>query len=183
MSDEQSPFDDIMRSPFDPAPGETSGAGRWFSWQLVVAVAIGALAVIGGYAIASRSDTAAGPSTTTTVVTTTAAPTTTSAAAAGPVDFPPGFVAVDEAIGIKPEYIVDAGDRLIVSFTSVTRRGFENPAGFQGGDWVLQTAAGDELTAAGHRREPGGSRELLGAIPQERRGDPGASVPREQMGD
>jgi hypothetical protein len=153
MSDDRSSFDELLRSPFAPAPGDPAGPGHRFSWQLVATIAVGALAIIVGYVVTGGEGTAVGATTTTTVVTTTQAPSTT-VATEGPVDFPPGFVEVSDMIAIKPEYIIDTGDQLIVSFTTASRRGFEDAGGFYGGDWVLETAAGDELTAAGITSSP-----------------------------
>jgi hypothetical protein len=155
MTEEQAPFDDLLRSPFDPAPGEARSPLRRISWELVAGIAVGALAVIGGYSVASGdSTTAVTTTTTTTSATTTAGPSTTVVSGDAEVAFPPGFLAVTDMIGIKPEYIIDTGDQLIVSFTTASRRGFEDAVGFYGGDWVLETAAGGELTAAGVTSSP-----------------------------
>ena len=37
--------------------------------------------------------------------------------------------------------MIDVGEQLIIAFTTATRRGFEGTGGFQGGDWLLETAA------------------------------------------
>jgi len=150
MTDEKAPFDDLLRSPFDPAPGEVRPPMRRATWELVAGIAVGALAIIGGYSVASGDTTTVeATTTTTTIATTTEAPSTTVVSGETGVAFPPGFVVVNDMKAIKPEYIIDTGDQLIVSFTTANRRGFEDAAGFYGGDWVLETAADDELTAAG----------------------------------
>ncbi len=154
MTDEQAPFDDLLRSPFDPAPGEVRPPMRRVPWELVAGIAIGALAIIGGYLVASGDTTTAETTTTTSIATTTEAPSTTVVSGETDVAFPPGFVEVNDMMGIKPEYIIDTGDQLIVSFITASRRGFEDAAGFYGGDWVLETAAGEELTAAGVTTSP-----------------------------
>ena len=150
MSDEPSSLDDLLQSPFDPPRANSSDDQLRDWWPIVAGIAIGALAVLAGYLISSGDNSAAiETSASTTVATTTAAPATTSATGDTPVDFPAGFVEVTDMVGIKPEYMVDAGDQLVIAFTSATRRGFEAVAGFDGGDWVLETSAGEELTASG----------------------------------
>ena len=150
MSDEQSPFDELLRSPWAPTPGEPGGKGRRAPWSLVAGIAIGALAVIGGYAVASGGDaTSAGTTTTTTEVVLTSTPSTGLPVSEVPVDFPEGFVPVSDMTAVKPEYMVDTGDQLIIAFTTATRRGLTSSGGFDGGDWVLTTATGAELTSSG----------------------------------
>ena len=151
MSDERSPLDDLLRSPFDPPKDQPAQSLRADWWPIVAGVAIGALAVLGGYLVASGGDTTTAEisAATTTTTTTTDAPATTVAPSEGPISFPEGFVEVTDMVGIKPEYIVDSGDQLVVAFTSATRRGFEVFEDFDGGDWVLETSTGDELAASG----------------------------------
>lgn len=150
MSGDHPSLDGLLQSPFDPLPSESSGGPGQAWWPIVAGVAIGALAVLAGYLLTSGdSSAAATTSTSTTTTSTTSGPTTTVAPAETPVAFPAGFVEVTEMIGIKPEYIIDAGDQLVVAFTSATRRGFESTEGFDGGDWILETSAGEELTASG----------------------------------
>jgi len=149
MSDEQSPFDELLRSPWAPTPGEPGGKGRRAPWSLVAGIAIGALAVIGGYAVASGGDATSAATTTTTEVVLTSTPSTGLPVSEVPVDFPEGFAQVDDMTAIKPEYMVDTGDQLIIAFTTATRRGLTSSGGFDGGDWVLTTAGGDELTSSG----------------------------------
>lgn len=148
MNDEQSPFDELMRSPFDPASGESRPSRRRVPWELVAGIAVGAVAMIGGYVVASDDAPTQAITTTTTIATTTSSLATT-APVDTPVVFPPGFVEVTDMIGIKPEYMIDTGDELVIAFTTATRRGFEATEGFDGGDWVLETASGEELHASG----------------------------------
>jgi hypothetical protein len=118
----------------------------------VAGIAVGALALTGGYIAASDDGSTQTTATTTTVAAATSTPVTTAVPDDTPVAFPPGFAEVVDMIGIKPEYMIDTGDELVIAFTTATRRGFEGTETFDGGDWVLETAGGDELRARGVSR-------------------------------
>lgn len=151
MSEDQSSFDDLLQSPLDSAEDDAPPAHGRVSWYLMAAVAVGALAVVAGYVVAADNTAEPEIELTAEVQSTTAdsAVTTTVASLESDVDFPTGFVAVTEMVGIRPEYMIDAGEQLIIAFTTATRRGFESAAGFDGGDWILETADGEELAASG----------------------------------
>lgn len=146
MSDDPSAFHELLRSPFGDSPVHKEGRPSTSPWLLVAGIAIGAIAVLFGYLLASSPEQATAASTTAagSTVPPTTGPTTT---VVETVAFPPGFVAVTDMLAAKPEYVVDLGDELVLGFTTATRRGFEQTSGFDGGDWVLETASGDEIAS------------------------------------
>jgi hypothetical protein len=152
MSEDQSTFDDLMHSPLDSAGDDTPLTPARAPWSLVAAVAVGALAVVAGY-LATSDDTAEPteiePTAAVAVTTQSPASTTAVASLESDVELPAGYVEITEMAGIKPEYMIDTGEQLIIAFTTATRRGFEGSGGFQGGDWILETADGQELAASG----------------------------------
>lgn len=67
------------------------------------------------------------------------------------LEFPAGFVAIDENEAIAPTSVTRYGDQLLVSVLSAARRGVD-PASFDplmGGRWVLETEAGASLDSIG----------------------------------
>jgi hypothetical protein len=70
---------------------------------------------------------------------------------ADPVPFPAGFTPVSDGEAVKPNRIVQYGDQLLVSMTSVVRRGLD-PAEVEpliGGRWILKTASGGTVESIG----------------------------------
>lgn len=68
-----------------------------------------------------------------------------------PADFPDGYVPISEFEAVKPTVVSAYGDQLLVSMTSVSRRGVAPGSfdPFMGGRWVLETASGDTLDSIG----------------------------------
>lgn len=149
VSDDRSPFDELLRSPFSDPPATKETRSSSARWPVVAGIALGAVAVLLGYVVATGSESAIAATTTLAAAATTAVPTTSGGAVADAVDFPPGFVPLTEMLAAKPEYTIEIGDDLVVGFTTATRRGFEQISGFDGGDWMLETAAGTEVAATG----------------------------------
>jgi len=70
---------------------------------------------------------------------------------ADPVPFPAEFTPVSDGEAVKPNRIVQYGDHLLVSMTSVVRRGLD-PADLEpliGGRWVLVMASGGTVESIG----------------------------------
>lgn len=65
--------------------------------------------------------------------------------------FPDGYVAVSDTVAVKPTRITSYGDQVLVSMTSVVRRGIDRNAvePFMGGRWVLETASGVTIESIG----------------------------------
>jgi hypothetical protein len=149
VSDDRSPFDELLQSPFGEPSARREPRQAGAPWPLVVGIAIGAVAVLAGYLMASGAEATPAATTAGVASSTTTSTTTAAASVDGTVAFPPGFVPITELLAAKPEYAFDLGDDLVVGFTTATRRGFEQTNGFDGGDWVLETAAGEQIAAVG----------------------------------
>lgn len=133
--DERPDLSAILHSPLDdPDP-----PAEWP--PLIGGILVGGLVVIGGYLAASGNSEQAAPAMTTTSQ--VAPPTTAVVVEAGDEAFPPGFAALTDVVGGKPVYAIQFDDELVVSVATATRRGFENDGSFDGGEWVLETVAGE----------------------------------------
>ena len=130
-------FSEILRSPL----AEPDRGGPW--WPLLAGIAVGALAVIGGYGVARSGGDLASPATTTIIQESTSA-----AADVAEVPFPPGYEPLSESLAAKPDYAMRLGDELFIAVGTVFRRGFEVESGFlEGGEWVLETGAGEMISS------------------------------------
>ena len=70
---------------------------------------------------------------------------------ADPTPFPAGFTPVSDGEAVKPNRIIQYGDQLLVSMTSVVRRGLD-PVDMDpliGGRWILETASGSTMESIG----------------------------------
>ncbi len=129
---------EILRSPLD----EPERSGPW--WPLLAGLVLGALAVIGGYAVAAGDEAPV-----------SASPTTSAEAPSAPVDlaelpFPPGYEPLSDVVAAKPVSATRVGDELFISVTTVFRRGFDaQGVSLGGGSWVLETATGESLPSRG----------------------------------
>jgi hypothetical protein len=115
----------------------------------VLAIIIGAAAVLIGYRIADTPTDAA------TTVTTTVPPT--SAATGTDVDeFPPGFTAVDEGVAVKVVRTGRSGAHFAVTMTSAVARGLDAAAStpFTGGRWAAMLRDGTSVAAEGQVVDP-----------------------------
>jgi hypothetical protein len=135
----------ILRSPLD----EPDPPGAW--WPVLAGIAIGALAVIAGYAVASSGDEPSGSPAATTAVHQQAV-----GVAASDIAFPPGYQPLSETVAARPEHAMRVGDELFITVATVYRRGFFVEAGsLDGGAWVLETDTGLTLASTGVVTNPG----------------------------
>lgn len=146
MNSEEIDFDELLRSPLDPED-ETRGRGApW--WPVVAVLTVGALA---GWMIVAASAGAPEPSSGADE----AAPTTTAHVVAEAAPFPAGYVPIGPDVAVRPEEPMRIGDRLLVPFTTVLRRGADpaNVARPLGGRWELAGDAG-VMAASGTVYDP-----------------------------
>jgi hypothetical protein len=152
MSDEpRDPLADLLRTPVPTGrrtrsdartpPTDRPPSGPPAQWIVLAGMALGILAVIGGYLVASGDDTTddtAAPTTTTTTIT-----------AGDGRQFPDGYTPVTDLVAIHADAIVPTPDRVMVGFTTAVLRGFdpELSTPFQGGDFTLVYSGGTTQTA------------------------------------
>lgn len=131
-------FPELLRSPLEPEDDERERRGPWW-WPVVAAFVVGALA--GWLVVAARGGEAEpAPGIGEPVATTLADPQIDLAAAS----FPAGYVPIAPDVAVRPEAPMRVGDRLLVPFTTVLRRGTD-PASVArplGGRWKLTGDAG-----------------------------------------
>lgn len=134
----------ILGSPLD----EPETGGAW--WPLVVGIGLGALAVVGGYAVAGGGDADV------VTTTTTLAPTTTTRGVdPAEVSFPPGYEPLTDVVALAPVSAVVVEDELVVGVSFVTRRGFDPEGAVLGsGAWVLETETGQTVVSSGSVFDP-----------------------------
>jgi hypothetical protein len=139
-------FSEILRSPLD----EPERPGPW--WPVLAGLVLGALAVIGGYAVAASGDDAVAGVPTTTTTGETALPSV----GVSDLPFPPGYEPISDVVAAKPEYATRVGDELFVAVTTVFRRGFDaQGVSLDAGSWVLETATGEVLPSTAVVTDPG----------------------------
>ncbi len=130
----------ILHSPLD----EPDPPVQWL--PLIGGILAGGLVVIGAYLAASGNSDHAAPGETTSP---TAATTTTGVVDTDDVAFPPGFEPLTDVVGGKPVYAIEVDDELVVSIATAARRGVEADGSFGGGEWALETAAGETVASSG----------------------------------
>lgn len=116
----------------------------------VIAMVVGAVAVVGGIWVARATGGATGqpvPTATSIVPVSTVEPSGGESAPLDEVAFPPGFVPVDGFVALSPVAALEVDGRLFVTMASAVRRGFDPGVAtpFESGDWVLTTSDGDEI--------------------------------------
>jgi hypothetical protein len=135
---------EILRSPLD----EPERPASW--WPVLAGLVLGAVSVIGGYAVAAGNDVVPSPTTTTT-----RAPAPT-AVDLSDLPFPPGYEPISDVVAAKPAYAIRVGDELFIAVTTVYRRGFDTQGVSLGaGEWVLETATGEALLSNAVVTDPG----------------------------
>ncbi|MEN8234444.1 MAG: hypothetical protein ABFR89_05920 [Actinomycetota bacterium] len=135
-------FSSLLESPIDDSPRERRS---WDAWPIIAGIAVAALAVTGGYLVASS----AGESTPTTIAAPETTTTTTTAQTGENVAFPPGYAELDDMTAVAPQYIVSGGGEVFVSFATAVRRGFESTGDeFSGGTWTLEMDDGTTLESS-----------------------------------
>ena len=125
------------------------------SWgPLLAALAIGGALALGGFLLADGgADKATGAA---PPAPTSSAPPATTPAVAAFGDLPPGYVAVNDRVGARPERIMVREETMFVSFTTAVRSGLdpEQTAGFSGGLWTARLRDGRGVPAIGEFTDP-----------------------------
>ncbi len=148
MSGDGIDFAELLRSPLEPEREARERRGPW--WPVMAALAAGA--VLGWVLVAARSgevDIAPGADE-------PVAATTTGAEAAGEAaPFPADYVQIAPDVAVRPEEPMRIGDRLLVPFTTVVRRGADpmTVARPLGGRWEL-TGDGGVVASTGTVYDP-----------------------------
>jgi len=173
-------FRELLKSPLDESPAGEPRRGRIAAFLAAglggAALALVAVLIIGDSPAPSTTVPATSPTTVTGPATTTdAAVAAASSFIPPPFVLPLGYTATGDQIGMRPEWMHAADDRLYVGLSSST--GPELPPSgadaFPGGDWMLVLAGGGEIPFEREWRYPTAvgfvtlSFPLSGATPDE----------------
>jgi hypothetical protein len=147
VSTDGSDFAELLRSPLDSEDHERERRGPW--WPVVAALVVGA--VVGWLvAVVARSGEAEPVPDADGRV-----PTTATSAIVDVAPFPADYVPIAADVAVRPGAPVRVGDRLLVPFTAVLRRGTDPSAVARplGGRWEL-TGDGNVVASAGTVYDP-----------------------------